>query len=722
MSSAPPRSLPSLPPPTLQEQAMIELSRWISRALQYSPQHPLCAQLGARTHDALTLALREWTPLEVGVLQDKLTIGKTPTRHPVLLTRLAPYLHERGVLVLRFIDGVGVGEVSALVGLLVLPVAEIFAAGGLRGLLSDQRVAHVQVDEIAHELTIEDKEQIRREEHVRELFREMLMRLLSSGQVPPEIGAHIAELADHPDLAVRVIQSERHVNLAESVAAFTIILLQEEQRCGEALLEKMGPILMQLAPESRDRVLLGLPPLVGEFRQALASALGVLDDAELARFALHSVRTRAADLDATFYALSILAPSEERRAGVGRAIARLLYDLSLDETATHELLRAIARPLDDAPSVAPERVELSDAARRILEARAPLHHREDEALIDASAFSPAALDRLALQAAQDVVVRSARMVDFDKFCAALPAAARSLSTDEHAPAVAGLLLGLAAVPGQRWAEVATGTLERIARSGISALALRAAERIAGRGDDAQIDEVVTLSRMLAAHNPEPVVDLLERSDSRKLRRALLDVLAVGGPEILPLVQSRMASSSWFVTRNMIILHARLGGAAAELRAAAEHPHIQVRVEAVRALRAMGRDPVACQIVIGRLSDPASDVAQAALASLATMELTPAAVTALESLAADEARADEARRGAVQVLGGSRNDAAPDALARLIQPRGLIERPSTTALRDDVARALRRCPAPIAATRFEEALRSSAWRVRKACERAAGEHA
>ena len=713
----------SAPPPTLQEQAMIELSRWISRALQYSPQHPLCAQLGARTHQVLLDALREWMPLEVGVLRDKLTIGKTPTRHPVLVTRLAPYLHERGVLILRFLDGVRADELTAVTEVLARPAAEIFAAGGLRGLLSDRRVAHVQVEEIGHELSIEDKEQIRREEHVRELFREMLMRMLSNGTVPPEIGAHIAELADHPDLAVRVIQSEKHVNLAEAVAAFTVILLQEEQRRGEALLEKMGPILMQLAPESRDRVLLGLPPLVGEFRQALASALGVLDDTQLARFALQSVRTRAADLDATFYALSVLATTEERRAGVGRALARLLYDLSLDERATHETLRAIAAPLDETPSVNQERVHLAEAARRILESRAPLHDRHDQGLIDASAFTPAALDRLGRQAAYDVVIRSSRMVDFDKLCAALPAAARSLSSEDHAPAVAGLLLGLAAVSEPRWTDVAKKTLERIARSGISALALRAAERLAGRGDvdDTSIDDVIALARMLVAHNPEPVVDLLERCDSRKLRRALLDVLAAGGPDLLPLVQSRMQSSNWFVTRNMVVLHARLGGPAAELRVLAEHPHVQVRVEIVRALRAMARDPVACDIVVGRLSDAAPDVAQAAIASLATMELTTAAVAALEALAADEARTDDDRRGAVQVLGRSRSDAAPEALARLIQPRGLIERPSTTALRDDVARALRQCPAPGARARFEEALRSSAWRVRKSCERVAGEH-
>jgi hypothetical protein len=190
---------------------------------------------------------------------------------------------------------------------------------------------------------------------------------------------------------------------------------------------------------------------------------------------------------------------------------------------------------------------------------------------------------------------------------------------------------------------------------------------------------------------------------------------------LPSVHTRFASSQWFVTRNMIILHARLGGDAPTLRGFAEHPHAQVRVEVVRALRMMVRDPSACEIVIGRLSDRAPEVAQAAIASLGTMDLTPEAVAALEALAADEGRGDEARRAAVHALGASRCADAPDALVRLLQPHGLIERPSTSALRDDVARALRACPADNAAERFDELLRSATWRIRKACERAIEQH-
>lgn len=224
---------------------------------------------------------------------------------------------------------------------------------------------------------------------------------------------------------------------------------------------------------------------------------------------------------------------------------------------------------------------------------------------------------------------------------------------------------------------------------------------------------------MVAHNAEPVLDLLERSDSRKLRRALLDVLLSAGGGLLASVQTRLQSSQWYVTRNMIILHTRLGGGAEELRALADHPHAQVRVEVVRSLRAMSRDPAASDIVAKRLSDSAPEVAQAAITSLATMELSGPVVSALEAVAADETRGEDARRTAIQVLGGSRSDAAPDALLRLMQPHGLIDAPSTGTLRDDAARALHGCPAAGAPARFEEALHSTVRRVRKACERALG---
>lgn len=706
-------------PPSPEEQALIELSRWISRAIQYSPGHALCAQLATRTHEALARAL-DVGLLEVGVLKDRVTVGQTPTTHPILQTRLGPHLHERGVVLIRFAHGVAVHELSSLVEVLTLPASEIFGAGGLRSLLRDRRVAHVQVDEIAHELTTEDRERIRREEGVRELFREMLMRLLARGGVSAELASHIVELADHPDLAVRVIQCDPHVNLAEAVAGFALILLQEEQRLGEALLEKMGPILMQFAGESRDKILHGFPPLVGDFRHALGLSLAVLDEARLASFVFPSLRTRARDLEPTFYALGLAAPDAEMRMAVARQLAGMLYDLSLEERATRELLATLAVRRDDVVSFALERATIASAASRILSTRIPLHRHGEDELVDAKAFSPATLERLAVDVARDVVIRSSRMVDFDRFVASLGGATRTLAGSERSPAIAGILMGLASVQEPRWTTQATEALARVARSGVSAAALQAAERLASDGQapgEEQVEEVLAVSSIIAPHNAEPVLDLLERATSRKLRRSLIDVLAGAGGEVLSSVRSRLASSQWFVTRNMVILHARLGGRPEDLLPLAEHPHVQVRIEVLRALRASARDPVAWQIVLARLDDRAPEVAQAASGTVAVMDPPASAVPVLERIAGDDARDADTRRTVVRVLGRSREDAAAEALVRLLEPHGLMESASASAVRDDAARALRRSAAPAARALFDQALASPVRRVRKACERA-----
>ncbi|MGH7295183.1 MAG: hypothetical protein ACRELB_09630, partial [Polyangiaceae bacterium] len=382
------------------------------------------------------------------------------------------------------------------------------------------------------------------------------------------------------------------------------------------------------------------------------------------------------------------------------------------------LLATLAEEHDDAVSFAAERALITGAAIRIRKARLPLHRHGEDELVDATAFGPDALERLELQVARDVVLRASRMVDFDRFCASLGTAAQALSAGDRAPGVAGILLGLARVEEPRWRAVAQETLGKLARSGVSAAAVRAVEApLRGAGDE-HIEDVVALCTVLAERNPEPVLDLLERSESRKLRRTLIDVVAAGGgPRVLQSVRSRLGSSQWYVTRNMVIVHARLGGNPEDLRAFAEHPNAQVRVEVLRALRAAPNDPVAVELVVARLGDRAPEVAVAARATLAGMDLPAERIDGLRRSAADDSCDLESRRSIVAALGRSRLDAAADALVHLLQPHGLVDSAGAGALRDDAARALRHSPAPSASSLFEEALRSTVRRVRKACERA-----
>src|SRR5262249_35915918 len=102
----------------LEEQALVELAQWIGRAPQDSPSHPLSMQVGQKTHRTLASALANHPTLHIGVLKDNVVWSEVPATHPILRTRLAPYLHERGVLVLRFAYGVSFEELYVLVELL----------------------------------------------------------------------------------------------------------------------------------------------------------------------------------------------------------------------------------------------------------------------------------------------------------------------------------------------------------------------------------------------------------------------------------------------------------------------------------------------------------------------------------------------------------------------------------------------------------------------------
>jgi HEAT repeat protein len=171
-----------------------------------------------------------------------------------------------------------------------------------------------------------------------------------------------------------------------------------------------------------------------------------------------------------------------------------------------------------------------------------------------------------------------------------------------------------------------------------------------------------------------------------------------------------------VIRNAVTLLPKAGGTVHDLVPILRHPNEKVRSEIARSLRAMPADDMTMELAATFLEDPSQEVRQQARFLLRGDRLTPRSIALLEHYAGDERKPEETRRYIVEVIGSSRLDDAAGALFRLLQPRGLIEMSS---VRDAAAVALRRCPAPSAAHWFDEGLRSSAWRVRKACERAAG---
>ena len=135
------------------------------------------------------------------------------------------------------------------------------------------------------------------------------------------------------------------------------------------------------------------------------------------------------------------------------------------------------------------------------------------------------------------------------------------------------------------------------------------------------------------------------------------------------------------------------------------------------MRTMPGEPRASDFLSAMLLDASEEVRATAVAGLAEVVMSAAAAHSIEASILDETQSDELRRRALDALGKSPSDEAASALFRLLEPRGLIERPFSGELRERAAECLHRSRAACAAALFQKGLQSTTWRVRKACEKA-----
>jgi len=421
------------------------------------------------------------------------------------------------------------------------------------------------------------------------------------------------------------------------------------------------------------------------------------------------------------YALSVLVRHDGTRLSMFRRLGLSLHDLPEEEPATVELLELLARPVPPYDSFRRERECLAGPARGALDARLPLL-----ATTEATSLPPVAPRESAgggfdgTASVFELVKMATKMRDFDAFAPRLATAAGALATSGSGDALIGIVRGLSDVAAPEWRALASSTVKSIVTPSVAGKILEDLDRASSSAEGEKLEDATAVAKLLASHCPTVVFDWLERSDSRKMRRILLEALPVAGPVLLPTLKARLPGASWFVARNIVLLLPRMGGVPADVATVARHPNEKVRIEVLRALRAMPPDTVAMDIVARYLTDESMEIARGARATLRGELLGPDAIADLGKIAEDEQRSDELRRFCIQALGSSPSDAAAGLLFKVLQPKGLIDLGSSSAaVRDLAAVALHGSPAPSAAKYFEQGLASSVRRVRKACERAAG---
>jgi hypothetical protein len=131
-------------------------------------------------------------------------------------------------------------------------------------------------------------------------------------------------------------------------------------------------------------------------------------------------------------------------------------------------------------------------------------------------------------------------------------------------------------------------------------------------DFALVEQIVRRLRLAAA---DPLLDALEISPSRTVRRKLLELIGQLGPEVVGVIEARVPDERWFVVRNALMLIADLGGQNAELGMTyARHTDARVRREAIRIL--LGIPSTRERAVCAGLDDSDERVVRVALQSAA----------------------------------------------------------------------------------------------------------
>jgi HEAT repeat protein len=186
-------------------------------------------------------------------------------------------------------------------------------------------------------------------------------------------------------------------------------------------------------------------------------------------------------------------------------------------------------------------------------------------------------------------------------------------------------------------------------------------------DFALVDRVVARMDDTAA---EPMLDLLAESESRQVRRALIDRLIRIGPALGPRLVARLGDERWYVIRNLLYIAAELAAAPDGLNATqfAQHADLRVRREA---LRVLFKDPaVRTRAICTALADQDPRVKRLALSAVADRGCPETAVPLVIALATGDEES-ELRVAAIHALAAEGGRLSLEALLRITQLRRSI---------------------------------------------------
>lgn len=537
---------------------LIELSIALHKNAIYPPGHPL---LGGAV-DALVLRLvrllQDRDTLSLGVARQQLVIeGVVTAASNSLLRDLAQRLHRHHLGAVKFLRGIARDEVADLLRTIAADAERSVTPLGLRAPEELRRWAHIRAFPLTY-----DQLELAGDRQPGEPGG-------NGGNGPGEAGARAAQLWVGLARAAMVAESAAPTTgEAPSTDPVVIAKAIDEHRREVAYDQVIVGYLLQIAEELKRKggaeslaLQKHISTMVSSLNPATLRRLLEMggDLAQRRRFMLDAAQGMA--VDAVMELVQAAADTSQQT--ISHSLVRLLTKL-----ATHAEQNAVAEVRADAES------ELRDHVQRLignwtLDDPNPGNYR-------------VVLDHMAkaapLFATSDPSTNGPEPERIVQMSLELDSLGEPVSRAVDAMVGRGDLLRLFTLVSN--APERSRAAAAMWRQLASPHQLRTALREVPI-DFALVDQLVPRLKLAAA---DPLLDALEASPSRAIRRKLLDLITQLGPEAATVVATRLPDERWFVVRNMLMLLADLGDQNVELGTAyARHSDARVRREAIRIL-------------------------------------------------------------------------------------------------------------------------------------------
>jgi hypothetical protein len=587
------------------------------RALSAYPRgHPAVAEGLGKAHSALSALLAETGPIELAAARDALFWNDRRFTSPTA-AQLAKLLRRRRAAGLLLDPGASTEELETFLRALSVDARSVRDAGSLAAELTAAGLVRIRVSDLDFSsLSLVDGEEQAIAAEVGSLASRVGRRLLASGSVP----------ADH--LATWTASGK-------SAAELLRVVLEGGGRGGSGGGASSGPgalvaAVQAVAAELRESPHEDRARLVHDLASVLSSQAAAV---------LH----RALDEPGTG------GRGEAAGAAAARVLPRQLAPIRLafatddiDSLRDSETPAAMLASLLELPEDRADRV-LSPAAEKVgLVLRNPDLERDPTARL--------------LELAERVDVSPD----------ALPGILGRFA--------AGYLRLLAAGRIQEAAALVERVQRRAAGEGPATAAFRAAaEKVSGRDavealasslpdlPDEAFGAVPVLVERMGPATVRLLLDILARTENRRMRFRLLDLLTKLGPAVARDAAALLSDPRWYVVRNMLLLLRRVGDVRSVMavRRCVEHPDLRVRLEAIHNLFAFDRE-VPRELLRRALHDPDLRQAEAAMELAGKYGISQAVAPIVEYLCAWDPLG---KRRAVRLK-------AIRALAAIADPRAL----------------------------------------------------